>query len=237
MPDVICLKKLTISKQSYNMSKKKITKLDRKTHFRQGSDKRTKIVENSYDDVWYHIGQVKWWNEEVEFYFKEAFRKIFPDLIPCFTWPCSYEWKDGEKVALSQDQTLRKKGLGFLVRILFGYTKQKTNEKVKGYLEPSDDFTQLLETALGSRNWFTHNFQEDEARELINTSEGRQTIIKGLQYDLMPLYELKQYFQALIIYWTRYKGEEPLPLKNDMYEDMLKKYLPKVPEEIGRAHV
>ena len=49
----------------------------------------------------------------------------------------------------------------------------------------------------------------------------------------MPLYELKQYLQALIIYWTRYKGEEPFPLKNDMYEDMLKNYLPKVPEAFG----
>ena len=219
------------------MAKKKNKKLNKKTNFRQGLDKRTKIVENSYDDVWYHIGQVKWWNEEVEFYFKEAFRKIFPDLIPGFTLPCFNEWKDGEKVSLSQDQTLRKMGLGSLVRILFGYTKQRTNEKVKGYLEPSDDFAHLLETVIGSRNWFTHNFQEDEARELINTSEGRQTIVKGLQYDLMPLYDLKQYLQALIIYWTRYKGEEPLPLNNYMYEDMLKNFLPKVPEAFGLQNI
>jgi len=182
------------------MAKNKITKLKRKTHFRKGLDKRTKIVQNSYDDVWYHIGQVKWWNEEVEFYLKEAFRKIFPELIPGFTSPCRNEWKDGEKVALSPDQTLRKLGLGSMVRILFGYKKQKTNEKVKGYLEPSDDFAKLLETVIGSRNWFTHNFQEDEARALINTSEGRKRIVIGLQYDLMPLYELKQYLQALIIY-------------------------------------
>ena len=47
------------------MSNKKITKIDGRTQFRRGLDKRTKIVENSYDDVWYHIGQVKWWNEEV----------------------------------------------------------------------------------------------------------------------------------------------------------------------------
>ena len=215
------------------MSKQKIRDLNKKINFRQGLDKRTKIVENSYDDVWHHIGQVKWLNEEVEFYFKEAFRKVFPDLIPDFTWPCSYEWKDGEKIPLSPDQTLRKNGLGFLVRILFGYTKQRTGEKIKGYLDPSDDFAQLLETVLGSRNWFTHNFQEDEARSLINTFEGRQKIIKGLQYDLMPLYELKQYLQALIIYWKRYNGEEPHPLDSDMYEDMLKNYLPKVSEAFG----
>lgn len=215
------------------MAKNKITKLNRKTHFREGVDKKTKIVENSYDDVWYHIGQVKWWNEEIEFYFKEAFKNIFPDLIPGFTWPCFYEWQDGEKVALSQDQTLRKMGLGSMARILFGYKKQKTNEKVFGYLEPSDDFAKLLETVIGSRNWFTHNFQEDEARGLINTSEGRKQIVTGLRNDLMPLYELKQYLQTLIIYWTRYRKKEPHPLNKDMYEDMLKNYLPKVPEAFG----
>ena len=215
------------------MAKKKIAKLNRKTQVRQGLDKRTKLVKNSYDDVWYHIGKVKWLNEEVEFYFKEAFRKIFPDLIPGFTWDCFSGWKDGEKVALSHEQTLKKMGLGSMVRILFGYKKQKTNEKIKGYLEPSGDFTQLIETVIGSRNWFTHNFQEDKARELINTTEGRKRIVMGLQYDLMPLYELKQYLQALIIYWVRSKNKEPHPLNSNMYEDMLKIYLPKVTEAFG----
>lgn len=215
------------------MSKKNISKSIKKIPFRQGLDKRTKIVENSYDDVWYHIGQVKWWNEEIEYYFKQAFRKIFPEIIPDFTFPCSYEWQGGEKVALSQDQSLRKKGLGSLIRILFGYTKKKTNQKVAGYLEPGDDFAKLLKTVLESRNWFTHNFQEDEARELINTCEGRQAIILLLQHNLNPLYELKQYLQALIIYWKQYKGGAPLPLDNHMYEDMLKNYLPKVTDAFG----
>lgn len=200
---------------------------------RRGLDKRTKIVKFSYDDVWYHVGQVKWWHEEVEFYFKEAFRKIFPDLIPDFTWECYSEWKDGKKVKITHEQTLRKMGLGAMVRILFGYTKNKTNEKVKGYLEPSKDFALLIDTVRGSRNWFTHNFQEDEARKLINTPEGREIIIEGLRNDLMPLYELKQYLQALLIYWSRMNKRAPFPLNNEMYNDMLKNFLPKVPEAFG----
>ena len=201
--------------------------------FRKGLDKRTRIVKNSYDDVWYHIGQIKWWLEEIEYYFKQGFRHIFPQLVPNFTWKCRTEWVDGEKVSLTHEETLRKMGLGGLIRILFGYTRKKDKKRIEGYLEASEEFKELVQVVLKYRNWFTHNFQEDEARKFVTSSEGREKIINGLRQDMAALYALKQYLQALMIYVSRICNSEPTPLNNSMYDDMLKNYLPKVSKAFG----
>jgi len=210
-----------------------VRKINKANIFRQGLDKRTKIVKNSYDDVWYHIGQVKWWLEEIEYYFKQSFRHIFPQLVPNFTWNCHTEWVDGEKISLTHEETLRRMGLGGLIRILFGYIRKKDKKRITGYLEASEEFSELIQTVLKYRNWFTHNFQEDEARKFVISTKGREKIICGLTQDMEALYEIKQYFQALMIYISRSKNNEPAPLSNKMYNDMLKNYLPKVPKAFG----